>query len=172
MSVNEILKNEKEDLKSFKKVYESVSFLILMVLIFQQITFLIINLINFSKSGWFSTNNFATANLQAFVSRIVGINSSSTVFIILGILAWVFYYFLVYLLVWNFCNKQGHAKWTWTLFVTFGPTIFLAPAYIWYILYIFHKPILLTIKNVLNTQEDDKTSNRKKEVADSSKIVE
>ena len=148
MGVKEVLKKEENDLLKFKKVYESIAFLTLVVLIFQQLFYLVVNIINFADLGWFSVNNFATANLQAFVGRIVNINSGSVVFMIFGILAWFVYYFLLYFLVWRFANKQKMAKWTWTLFVAFGPTLFFIPAYVWFILYSFRKPIIGVIKKI------------------------
>lgn len=148
MGVKEILKKEENDLLKFKKVYETFAFLTLAVLIFQQLFYLVVNIINFVDLGWFTVNNFASANLQAFVGRIVGINSGSVLFMILGILAWFAYYFLLYILVWRFANKQKMAKWTWTLFVAFGPTLFFIPAYVWFILYAFRKPIIGVIKKI------------------------
>jgi hypothetical protein len=149
MGVKEIIKSEKDELKSFNRPYEPVAFIVLAVLIFQQLVFLVKNLVDFSNLGWFSTANFASANLQGFVSRIVGIDSTSILFIILGIIAWLAYYFVLYLLVWKFAKTQKLAKWTWTLFVAFGPTIFLAPPYIWFILYVFRDYIMGFFKKIV-----------------------
>ena len=169
MGVKEVLKKEENDLLKFKKVYETIAFLTLAVLIFQQLFYLVVNIINFAKLGWFSVNNFASANLQGFVGRIVGINNGSVVFVILGILAWFAYYFLLYLLVWRFANNQKMAKWTWTLFVAFGPTLIFIPAYIWFILYAFRKPIIGVIKKITI---EFKEHNIKDDVEDEEPVVE
>jgi len=149
MGFKQVLKKEAASLKSFKKVYETVAFLALAVLIFQQLFYLVVNIINFSRLGFFSVNNFCTSNLQGFVARIVGINNTSVVFMILGILAWFVYYFFLYLLVFRFAQKQKMAKWTWTLFVAFGPTILFVPSYIWFILFAFRKPLMIVMKKIL-----------------------
>jgi len=149
MGFKQVLKKEAASLKSFKKVYETVAFLALAVLIFQQLFYLVVNIINFSRLGFFSVNNFCTSNLQGFVARIVGINNTSVVFMILGILAWFVYYFFLYLLVFRFAQKQKMAKWTWTLFVAFGPTILFVPSYIWFILFAFRKPLMIVMRKIL-----------------------
>ena len=163
MSLKETLKHESEDLKSLKKVYETIAFLALMVLVFQQLFYLVVNLINYGKNNFFSTANFASANLQGFVSRIVGINSNSVIFIILGILAWLAYYAALYFLVWRFAGKRDMSKWTWTLFVAFGPTIFLAPAFIWFILFAFRYEIFGVYKKVVEDYKNGKEAPKQKE---------
>ncbi|MFA7075741.1 MAG: hypothetical protein WC152_03630 [Candidatus Izemoplasmatales bacterium] len=150
MVMKESVKREISDLKSFKKIYETIAFLTFTILILQQLVYLVVNLINFTKLGWFTTANFASANLQAFISRIVTINSTSIIIVILAILGWLLYYFLLYILVWRFSQKRNMAKWTWTLFVSFGPTLFFIPAYIWFILYVFRKPIMIVIKKIID----------------------
>ncbi|MBN2833371.1 MAG: hypothetical protein JXR48_00235 [Candidatus Delongbacteria bacterium] len=161
MGVKEIIKSEKDELQNFNRPYEPVAFIVLAVLIFQQLVFLVKNLIDFADLGWFSTASFASANLQGFVSRIVGINSTSVLFIILGIIAWLAYYVVLYLLVWKFAKTQKLAKWTWTLFVAFGPTIFLAPPFIWFILYVYRDYIIRFFKKVVNDfkEKDEVVSN-------------
>lgn len=149
MGFQQAFKKEAVSLKSFKKVYETVAFLVFAVLIFQQLFYLVVNIINFGNFGFFSVNNFCTSNLQGFVARIVGINNTSVVFMILGILAWFVYYFFLYLLVFRFAQKQKMAKWTWTLFVAFGPTILFVPSYIWFILFAFRKPLMIVLKKIL-----------------------
>jgi len=135
MSFKENFENEVKDLKSFKKFYETIAFFVFSILVVQQLFFLVVNLIDFKKNTWFSTNNFSTSNLQGYVNRIVGIDSSSVLVVIIAIIAWVLYYVFLYFVVFKFSSKRGMSKWTWTLFVAFGPTIFLAPAYIWFILF-------------------------------------
>jgi heme/copper-type cytochrome/quinol oxidase subunit 2 len=163
MSLKETLKQESEELKNFKKVYETVAFFGLLILVFQQIFYLVVNLIN-STSNFFSTANFATANLQGFVSRIVNINSGNVIFIILGILAWLAYYVALYFLVWRFAEKREMSKWTWTLFVAFGATIFLAPAFIWFILFAFRYEIFNAYKKVVEDYKKGKEAPKQKEL--------
>ena len=156
MSFKDNFSKEKTDLLKFKKAYETVAFFALMVLIFQQLFFLVVNIINYSKFGFFSTANFVSANLQAFVSRIVGINNTSVIFMIFGILAWLGYYALLYLVVFVPAHKRNMSKWTWTLYVAFGPTILFIPAYIWFILYLFRTPIINTVKKVVEEYKTHK----------------
>ena len=98
MSSGDSFNKEVNNLVKFKKVYESIACITLLILIFQQFAYLIVNIINFATGSFFSTANFANANLQGFISRIVNINSSSWIFAVLGILAWFGYYALLFFL--------------------------------------------------------------------------
>ena len=139
MGFKEGLEREKHALASKKRPYESAAFLIFAILMLQQLFFLLRNIYRFIKNGGtFSTANITVVNnLQGFFSRIVFIDSSKWIYVIGAILALVLYYFLIYLLVWNYCKKRGHAKWTWTLLIVFGPNIFFMPPYIFYAVYVF-----------------------------------
>lgn len=175
MSLKERIKKETDNLKSFKKFYEMIAFIVLAVLIFQQLFFLVFNLIDFDKNKWFSTSNFATSNLQGFVTRIVGLDSKSVLVVIIAIVAWILYYVFLYFVVFKFSNNRGMSKWTWTLFVAFGPTIFLAPAYIWFILFAFRNEIYSIFKKMISEvsinqekpeKEGKKTKAKTEEVAE------
>jgi hypothetical protein len=149
MGFKEELSKETKDLQNVKRPYESAAFILFAILIVQQLFFLFKNLFDFIKPAntWFSTANITnTTNNQAFFSRIINIDSSSWIYVILALVGLGLYYFLVYAFVWNYCRKRGLAKWTWTLFVVFGPGIFLAPAYIWYTIYVFRPYIFRFIK--------------------------
>lgn len=150
MGLKEAIENERKELQSVKRPYETVAFIIFAVLVFQQLFFLVKNFIDFLNNGFFSTTFMVNANLQNFVTRIVTIDSSKWLFVILGIAAWVLYYFALYLLVWNYSRKHNLAKWTWTLFVAFGPTIFLAPAYIWFVIYAYRFYLVRFAKRVVS----------------------
>lgn len=57
------------------------------------------------------------------------------------------------------------SKWTWTLFVAFGPTIFLAPSQIWFILFAFRNEIFIVYKNILNEyRKQDKVEEVNEEI--------
>lgn len=169
MSFKENFENEVKDLKSFKKFYETIAFFVFSILVVQQLFFLVVNLIDFKKNTWFSTNNFSTSNLQGYVNRIVGIDSSSVLVVIIAIIAWVLYYVFLYFVVFKFSSKRGMSKWTWTLFVAFGPTIFLAPAYIWFILFAYRYEIYSIFKKLVTeigtkNEKPDKKETNKKEI--------
>lgn len=150
MSFKDELNNEMNELKKVKKPYESAAFLIFAILIFQQLVFLVKALVDFigKTTTFFSTNVWCNSNLMGFVSRIIGIKSSSWLFVILGIAAYVFYYFLIYIFVWNYCKKHNLAKWTWTLFVVFGPTMLLIPSYIFFVAYAYRSYLVRFAKRV------------------------
>jgi len=151
MGFKEEIDREKYALKANKRPYETLSFIIFTILMIQQLFYLGRNLWLFLKNGGF----FSTANItvvsrtQNFFNRIVNIDSSKWLYISLAILALAFYYFLVYVFVWNYLKKENKAKWTWTLFVVFGPTVFLAPSYVWFAIYAFRKYFFRFIKTVI-----------------------
>lgn len=149
MSLKDKIQTEKEDLIQNKRPYETAAFMIFSVLMIQQVFFLLRAVFQFMKKSniFFNSANITNvANNQNFFNRIVGIDSTSWLYVLLAIAALGFYYFLMYLFVWNYCKKRGQAKWTWTLIVVFGPTMFLAPAYIWYVIYVFRPYIFRFLK--------------------------
>lgn len=149
MSLKDQFSKEKEAIINNKRPYETAAFIIFSVLIIQQLFFLFRAIIKFmdKANNFFSTANITiTTNNQGFFNRIVNIDSSSWMYVLLAIAALAFYYFLIYLFVWNYCRKRDLAKWTWTLIVVFGPGIFLIPAYIWYVAYVFRPYIFRFIK--------------------------
>ncbi len=149
MSFKEKFSNEAKDLRSFKKFYETIAFIVLAALILQQMFHLVWNLRNFVKNDWFTMNNVATANLQGFVGRTIGMDPTSTFWVIASIAAWVLYYVFMYFAVFNFASKRGMSKWTWTLFVLFGPNVIFAPAYIWFILFAYRYEIYAIFRKVV-----------------------
>ena len=152
MGFKETFQQEKRDLKAVKRPYETVAFLLFALLLLQQLFYWVKNLIDFMKVGnsWFSTANILTqGNLQTFILRIINIDSSKWVWVIFGLLAFIGYYVLIYFFVWNYCKKNNLAKWTWSLFVVFGPTIFLAPPFIWFAIYVFRPYIARFAKRVV-----------------------
>ena len=152
MGLKEIIQQEKKDLKSAKRPYETVAFILFALLVYQQLFYWFINIIDFMKVGttWFSVANITTqGNLQGFVIRIISINISSWLWVILGFIAFLGYYVLIYFFVWNYCKKNNLAKWTWTLFVVFGPTIFLTPPFVWFAIYVFRPYIARFAKRIV-----------------------
>lgn len=149
MSLKDQFKKEKDAIVNNKKPYESAAFIIFSILMLQQLFFLFRSIIKFmdKANNFFVIGNTTVINNnQGFYSRIINLDSSSWFYVLLGILASVLYYFLVYLFVWNYCRKRGYAKWTWTLIVVFGPTVLLTPAYVWYVLYVFRPYIFRFLK--------------------------
>ena len=152
MGFKEVFDKEKRDLTKVKRAYESVSFLLLALLIFQQLFWWVKNFIDFLdpvRTNFSTANIITQGNLQGFVVRIITIDSSKWIWLIVGFIAYLGYWALMYLIVWNYCRKQGLAKWTWTLFVSFGPTIFLAPPFIWFAIYAFRPYIARFIKRAV-----------------------
>lgn len=140
MSFKEDLKKEQNELMNVKRPYESVAFILLAILVIQQLVYLVMSFWKFafdSTVGFFSTNGICTANLMNWIARIFQLGNTKWSFVIAGIVGYFLYYALIYFFVWRYCQKHGLAKWTWSLFVAFGPTIFLAPAYIWFVIYAF-----------------------------------
>jgi len=165
MSFKEEIKKEKTELSLNKRPYETAAFIIFSVLFIQQIVLLLYRLIEFIVdlfnsrvvSPYFSLNSLTT---PAFFSRIVTIDSTSIFFVILGILSLVFYYFLIYVLVFRYCQRHSLAKWTWTTFVVFGPSILFIPPYIFFAVYAFRPYFFRFIKKVVTEYKafDQKTS--------------
>lgn len=174
MSVKVGVKKEIDDLVKFEKPYESVAFIVFSLLLLQQFIYLIKNVIDFTGSAFLvSSNGWLTSNLMGFIIRILNLGPNKWVYIVLAILAYLLYYFFMYALIWKYCKKNNLAKWTWTLFVVFCPTIFLAPAYIWFVMYAFHPYLVKFVKKLVvefnSYQPNQKPSKEKKEVEKLSK---
>lgn len=150
MSFKDELKKEQTELLKSKRPYETAAFLVFAILFIQQMAFLIYRFFKFIKASkgaataWFNTGSMTTPPL---FSRVLSIDSSKYIYVYLAILALALWYFLIYLLVWNYCKKHGYAKWTWTLLVVFGPTILLMPPYVFYAIYVFRPYFFRFIKN-------------------------
>jgi len=156
MSFKETFDKERADLQNVKRPYETAAFLIFAVMFIQQIGFWVLRLLKHLKSikdaaGAFNPNfNTNLPTTPAFVIRIIQIDTSKWLYIILGFLAFALWYFLIYVFVWNYCKKHGYAKWTWTVLIAFLPVnLFFAPAYIWYALYVFRPYIMRFIKRAV-----------------------
>lgn len=151
MGIKEVLNEEVKDLKKVKRPYETAAFVLFAILLLQQLIYLGYHMIRLVAGtvNFLSTTGWCTSNLMTFVSRIVGLNSTNWFYIILGILAYVLYYFLIYIFVWNYAKKNNLAKWTWTLFIVFGPTILFVPPYIWFVIYAFRPYLARFIKRVV-----------------------
>lgn len=163
------LMKEQKDLLSGKRPYESAAFVIFAVLMFNQLFWITNAFIKYFKdlhksnvaeaatpgSGWnvyFTANSFnitAINNLQNFFNRILGIDSSKWYIIAIAFLALGLFYFLIYLLVWNYARKRGLPKWTWTLFILYGPTVFFMPPYMWFVLYVFKDYFFRFVKRIV-----------------------
>lgn len=145
MSIKELIDQEKQDLKSVKRPYETAAFIIFSVLFIEQIGYWLLRLFDFIKNGgWFNTNLPRT---PLFVTRIITIDASKWIWVLAGLAGFILWYFLIYLLVWNYCKKRGYAKWVWTTLIVFGPgAIFLVPTYLIYALYVFRPYFFRFIK--------------------------
>ncbi|MGI6710310.1 MAG: hypothetical protein ACOX4W_02580 [Bacilli bacterium] len=174
MSFKEKFSNEAKDLRSFKKFYETIAFIVLTALVVQQLFFLIWNGIRgFVKNDWFNTNGFTNANLQAYVARIADIDRSSVFVMIVSLIAWILYYVFMYFVVFKFSSKRGMSKWTWTLFVIFGPNVIFAPAYIWFILFAYRYEIYAIFRKVVReVGESGEDSKEDVEVVEAEPIEE
>lgn len=157
MGFKEELDREKNALLTSKRPYETAAFIVFLVLFVQQFGILILRIVNFIKdskgaaTGWFSTNGLTT---PAFFSRIVLLDSSKHTYVFIAIAALILWYFLIYLLVWNYCKKRNKAKWTWTLMIVFGPTILFMPPYIIYAIYVFRSYFFRFIKTVVEEYKE------------------
>jgi len=150
MSFKEVLDKEVKDLKKVKRPYETAAFLLFAILLVQQLIYLFKALIDviFNNVNFLTTNGWCTSNLMGFVARIVNLNSTNWFFIIMGILAYFLYYFLIYIFVWNYAKKHNLAKWTWTVFIVFGPTILFIPPYIFFVLYAYRSYFVRFVKKL------------------------
>lgn len=178
MSFREDLLKEKNELKDSKRPYETAAFILFALLVFQQVFYWLRSFIRFLDSTvtWFPiTNITAAANNQAFILRLINIDNSKWIWVLLGFAAWILYYFLIYVFVWRYCSRRGMAKWTWSLFVAFGPTMILIPSYMFFVLYVFRdyffrfcKRVVVEFKNydpsVPFPEEIEETESIKEEV--------
>jgi len=153
MSFKEEFEKEKADLVKNKRPYETAAVVIFGVFMFQQIGFLIyrtveyfIDLFKPGVTPYYSMTSMTTPN---FFTRIININSSSVVIVLLAIASLVLWYFLIYALVFRYLKNRNQAKWTWTTLIMFGPTLFFMPPYIFFIVYVFRAYFFRFIKTVV-----------------------
>lgn len=153
MSFKEEFEKEKADLVHNKRPYETAAAVIFAVMMFQQIAFLVYRtieyLIDLFKAGVTPYYSCAGMTTPGFYARIIGIDSSSVIIVMVAILALFLWYFLIYVLVFRYCKKRGLAKWTWTTLILFGPTILFMPAYMFFIIYIFRQYFFRFVKMVV-----------------------
>ena len=163
MKLKDNIDREKHSLMSARRPYETAAFIIFSLLFLQQMFYLVKNLFDFIKNGaFFSTVNITSVgNLQAFFNRTVFIDSSSWIWVIFAVALLALYYFLIYIFVWRYCKKRNLAKWTWTTLVVFGPGLFLMPAYMFYIIYVFREYIFKFIKTVVEEYKDFNPATRR-----------
>ena len=193
MSLKEKLNEEKDQLLSVKKPYETAAFLIFGIFFVQQLFYILINLIDyFQRIGdrnaqvdagnptyavnFSFASNGVTPNIPVFVGRILAVDPSKFFWIFLSFLFLVLWYFLIWLFVWNYCRKRNLAKWTWTALIAFGPAnILLVPTYLIYAIYVFRPYVFRFIRrgvdeyhkynqNYIFTEEEDDVDHSKFEV--------
>ena len=163
MSSKENVKVSKKSLIDTNKPYESVALLLFVILIAQQIIFLLISLYRFATGGALSFFSMAGQTTQGFFGRIIGIDNSSGFVVLLAFLALIGFYALIYFLVFQYCEKHNYAKWTWTLIVVFGPTIFfISPMYI-YAAFVFRRYFFEFLNKMLEEFKTPKPVQKKVE---------
>lgn len=146
MSFKDVWNEERQDLQSVKRPYETAAFLLFALMFLQQIAWLLLQLYKFlfdDTFTWLSTSNWLSANYQGWINRIINYDSDNWLFILIGLAGFVLYYLVVYVLVWNYCKRHNLAKWTWTFLVVYVPfTLFFAPTVVWFAIYVF-RPYLM-----------------------------
>lgn len=150
MGFKEILDEERKDLQAVKRPYETAAFILFAVLFLQQAYFIIKEITDLMFNNGFSVWNFRVVeNLSNFVPRIAATFTNDWIIVIVALLLYAVYWGLIYLLVWNYCRKNGLAKWTWTLMVAYGPALFFIPSFVWFAIYAYRKYIIRFIKRVV-----------------------
>ncbi len=148
MSVKEKLKTEKSSLMNKTRPYETVAFIIFAILFLQQIALLFVSLYRFATGGVLTFFSMANQTTPGFFGRIIAIDNQDGFIVFLAFLAYLFFYAIIYVFVFSYCERHGYAKWTWTLLVVFGPNIFLiSPLYI-YAAFVF-RPYLFSFMNTM-----------------------
>ena len=120
MGVKDVLTREKDELVAVRRPYETAAFIIFALLMFQELFYLIRGIVNFFKNGFYNTGNIGMiAQNQGFIRRFIQLDSTKLMIVLIAMLLVLLYYALIWLLVWNYCRKQGLPKWTWTTIVVF-----------------------------------------------------
>ncbi len=144
MNLKEQFLIERNDLKQGKRPYETAAFIIFAIMLLQQLAYWGLHLFRFIKNGWMSTNLPST---PGFVIRIITLDNTSWLYVILGILGLALWYGIIFVLVFDYCNRKGYAKWVWTTLILFGPaTIILIPTYLLYAIYVFRPYVFRFIR--------------------------
>ena len=155
MGLKESVMDQKRELESGKKPYETASFLILVILLgYQWIT--MANMMLYKWANDFTFFNTTFTNLPLFVTRILGMagTTGKDFWGYIAFLVYVGYLALVFVFVWWYSKKKGHAKWTWTLIVLFSPNIFLVSPVVIYAAYAFRVYLYRFIKSIITDYED------------------
>ncbi len=139
MGFKDTIQKERHELQSVKKPYETVAFIIFALMFLQNILFMFVQIIDYFSTKFWSFNNFLTRmNNTGFIMRISNIFTKSQFMqMAVAILLFALYWGIIWYFVWNYCKKQKLAKWTWTLFVVYGPNIFLATPVVFFVIYVF-----------------------------------
>ncbi len=156
MGFSEELKKESQALKAVKRPYETAAFLIFAIMLFQQLAYWLLRINDFRKdikaAAGLWNPSFVTnlPTTPAFVVRIIQIDPTKWLYVLLGLIGLAVWYFLIYLFVWNYCKKRNLAKWTWTVLIAFLPVnILFIPAYILYAVYVFRPYFFRFIKRIV-----------------------
>ncbi len=150
MELKETVMDQKRELESGKKPYETASFLILVILLgYQWIT--MINMFLYKWANNFAFFNTGFTNMPGFVVRIFNMagTTGAAFWGYIAFLVYLGYLTLVFVFVWWYCKKKGHAKWTWTLIVLFSPNIFLVSPYVIYAAYAFRVYLYRFLKAIV-----------------------
>ncbi len=161
MGFKETINEEKRDLVNAKRPYETAAFLLFSVFFIQQMFYLFLRFLQYFKdvkamndavalgaTAWKVAFRYTNVtNLPLYVNRIIGVDPTSWFYVGLSFLFLLLWYFMIWLLVWNYCKKRKLAKWTWTTLIIFGPgTIFLVPTYLWFAIYVFRPYVFRFIR--------------------------
>lgn len=153
MSFKEEFEQEKKELLENKRPYETAAAIIFGVFFLQQVGMLLYRTVEFFidlfKANVTPYYSFTSMTTPVFFSRIINVNTSSWVFVLLGLAALILWYGLIYIFVFRYCEKRKLAKWTWTTLIMFGPTILFMPPYIIYAVYVFRPYFFRFIKTVV-----------------------
>lgn len=139
MAFKETFEKEKRDLTSSKRPYETVAFIIFGLMLLQNLFFLVVQILDYFKNKWWGFGNILTRmNNSGFIIRIVNeFPNKPFLQVLFTVILFALYWFLIYYFVWNYCKKNKLAKWTWTLFVVYGPNIFLGTPIVFFVIYVF-----------------------------------
>lgn len=147
MGFKDTIQKERHDLQSVKKPYETVAFIMFGLMFLQNILFMFVQIFNMFQSKFWNFGNFLTRmNNAGFIVRFSNIFTGAFLQMLVAILMFVLYWGLIYFFVWNYCKKHNLAKWTWTLFVVYGPGIFLATPIVFFVIYVFRPYIARFVK--------------------------
>ena len=149
MGLKESVLDQKKELESGKKPYETAAFLILVILLgYQWVT--MANMFLYKWANNLTFFNTGYTNMPIYVNRIFNLAGSTgqAFWGYIALLVYLGYLTLVFVFVWWYCKKRGHAKWTWTLIVLFSPNIFLISPWVVYAAYAFRNYLYRFIKSI------------------------